>query len=81
MGKEEELLLFKTKTCPNCSVARNMLDAAGVSYKVLDAGEVPDLVEKYGVMQAPTLVAKDAHGVNMYGGIPNIIQWLKERSA
>ncbi|HIV99026.1 MAG TPA: ribonucleoside triphosphate reductase [Candidatus Ornithospirochaeta avicola] len=52
-----EVLLFTTKTCPNCKAAKAALDKAGVVYKVIDAEENPEMARKYSVMQAPTLVA------------------------
>ncbi len=51
-----ETLLFTTKTCPNCKAARTMLDSADISYTVIDAEENPELTQKYGIQQAPTLV-------------------------
>ncbi len=50
----ERLLLFTTKTCPNCKLAKEFLN--GVNYEVVDAEENQDLVSQYGVMQAPTLI-------------------------
>ena len=56
-GNENGILLFTTKTCPNCRLAKASLDKAGLKYQVIDAEENPDLCRKYKVMQAPTLVA------------------------
>ena len=55
--EDGEMLLFTTKTCPNCRVAKAALDKAGLKYKVIDAEENPELCKRYKVMQAPTLVA------------------------
>ena len=49
-------LLFTTKKCPNCSIARNTLEDAKIDYELVDAEEHKDLAKKYKVMQAPTLV-------------------------
>ena len=49
-------LLFTTKRCPNCSIARNTLEDAKIDYELVDAEEHKDLAKKYKVMQAPTLV-------------------------
>ena len=46
--------LFTTKTCPNCRMAKEMLK--GETVQIIDAEENPELVKKYGIMQAPTLV-------------------------
>ena len=49
--------LFTTKTCPNCKIAKEILK--GEDYQIIDAEENQDLVRKYGIMQAPTLVVTD----------------------
>ena len=53
----EELLLFTTRTCPNCRQAEALLQKAGIPYRKIVAEESPDLTVRYGVRQAPTLVA------------------------
>lgn len=55
--RSETNLLFTTKTCPNCRLAKAALDKKGISYTVIDAEENPELCKKYGVMQAPTFIA------------------------
>ena len=72
-------MLFKTQTCPNCKIAGMMLDKAGVSYRVLDADENPELVEKYKVMQAPTLIIPGEDGFQKLNGVSDIKGWLGER--
>ncbi len=54
---DSEMLLFTTKTCPNCRIAKAALDKAGMKYRVVDAEENPELCRKYNIQQAPTLVA------------------------
>lgn len=54
-----EVLLFATKTCPNCKMAAVFLERAGIPYKKLYADENVELVQKYGIKQAPTLVVTD----------------------
>ena len=53
---EDKVLLFTTKTCPNCRIAKAMLDNEGIAYEVVDAEEVLDLTEMFKIRQAPTLV-------------------------
>ncbi len=55
------IILFATKTCPNCRMASKFLDEAGIAYEKVYADENPDIVAKYGVKQAPTLII-DADG-------------------
>ena len=54
---ENGLMLFTTKTCPNCRIAKAALDKSGLSYHVVDAEENPDLCRKFNIQQAPTLVS------------------------
>ncbi len=54
-----ELMLFATRTCPNCRQAEKLLDQAGIPYRKVLAEENPDLTTRYGVRQAPTLVCED----------------------
>ncbi len=70
------VMLFKTPTCPNCKAASALLERAGVSYTSLNANEERELVEKYGVKQAPTLVIDNGEGFEKYRGVSDIKGWL-----
>ena len=61
-----ELMLFTTKTCPNCKLAKSILDKAGIPYKVIDAEENKDVVQAYGIKKAPTLLVPDNDGYDYY---------------
>ncbi|MBR7091680.1 MAG: ribonucleoside triphosphate reductase, partial [Clostridia bacterium] len=73
------VLLFKTPTCPNCKVAAALLDKAGIVYTALNANEERELVEQYGVKQAPTLVVTGAAGVEKFRGVSDIKAYLNNR--
>ena len=66
--------LFTTKTCPNCKIAKEMLK--GEHLQVIDAEENPELVKKYGIMQAPTLVVVDGHRTKKYVNASNIKKYV-----
>ena len=69
--------LFATPTCPNCKVACSTLDKAGVKYEKLYANEHTDLVNAFGVKQAPTLVIAKSDGtVEKYQGVSDIRKYL-----
>ena len=70
------VLLFKTPTCPNCKAAGALLDRAGISYSTLNANEERELVAKYGIKQAPTLVILKDDGFEKYRGVSDIKGWL-----
>lgn len=61
-----EILLFTTKTCPNCKMAKMMLDKAGIKYIVIDAEDQKDLTQKYGVKKAPTMLVANGQGYDRY---------------
>lgn len=68
----EDVMLFTTKTCPNCLMAKTMLDEAGVGYKIVDAEENVGTTRKYGVMQAPTLVVSKGENFEKISNLSNI---------
>ena len=66
--------LFTTKTCPNCRMAKEMLK--GETVQIIDAEENPELVKKYGIMQAPTLVIVDGARTKKYVNASNIKKYV-----
>lgn len=76
--EETKTLLFTTKTCPNCKVAGFMLDQAHVEYEKIDAEESMDLVEKYGVRQAPTLIVLGKDGIKKLTNTSEIKKYTEE---
>ena len=77
--EEGKVLLFTTKTCPNCKLAKDFLEKANISYEVVDAGENEELVRKYGVMQAPTLIVIKEEGVQKLANASNIRAFAEKR--
>ena len=55
-------VMFTTKTCPNCKMAKMLLSKAGIEVEVIDATENGDLTKKYGVTKAPTMFVTDKAG-------------------
>ena len=70
-------LLFTTKTCPNCVMAKTMLEKANIDYEIVDAEEHADLVEKYGVKQAPTLIVIEEGKVEKLANASNIKKYTE----
>lgn len=52
----DDLLLFATRTCPNCAQAEKLLQNAGLAFTKLLAEENSELAKSLGIRQAPTLV-------------------------
>ena len=74
--ENEELFLFVTKTCPNCKIIKPQLDKAGIAYTVMDVEEHMELAQKYGLNQAPTLVAVSGDNFRTFPGIANIKAYM-----
>ena len=74
----EGTFLFTTKTCPNCRIVKAMLEDEGIAYEVIDADEAPELVAKYGINQAPTLVVVKDGIAEVYANASNIIAYIGE---
>ena len=72
-------LLFKTPSCPNCKAAGAILDKAGVAYEPLNANEERELVKKFGIKQAPTLVLVNGDSFEKYRGVSDIKGWLMHK--
>ncbi len=53
---EDRVILFASKTCPNCKMAAKFLDDAGVKYEKVLADENPAMANEFDIHQAPTLV-------------------------
>lgn len=68
--------LFTTSTCPNCKIAKEMLE--GEEYQVIDAEKNPELVSRYGIMQAPTLVVIQGDQMKKYVNASNIQKYVDE---
>ena len=73
---DEVKYLFTTKTCPNCSMAKELLK--DTAYVLIDAEENMELTQKYGVMQAPTLVISNGDTVKKYVNVSNITKYVEE---
>ena len=71
-------MIFATNTCPNCRIAYGYLDKAGVDYEKLIADENAELVEKYQITQAPTLVVNSGGKVCKYTGAGEIRKFVME---
>ena len=64
--------LFTTATCPNCKIAKSLLDKAGIAYTVLLANENAELAKELGVKQAPTMVQINGGEAQKFAGVSEI---------
>ena len=75
--EKDGVYLFTTTRCPNCPIAKEELQAAGVNYKPVDAEANEDMSMKYGIMQVPTLVVVKDGQINKYAGVMKIKKYLE----
>ena len=77
MDSNTVLMMFTTKTCPNCKIAKKVMEDAGINYKLVDAEENPELSRQYGIYQAPTLVLVNNEDVTTLAGVSEIRGYVK----
>ena len=70
-------LLFTTKTCPNCKIAKALLEKAGIAYENIYANENEDMAKAYDIVTAPTLVVPDGDGVKRLKGVSEIRKYIE----
>lgn len=78
--KINEMLLFTTKTCPNCKMAKLLLDKAGIKYVVIDAEENPQEAIRFDIHRAPTLLVPSDNGIDVYDNV-SLIKGFIENNA
>lgn len=72
----DEIILFASKTCPNCKAAAMLLDKAGVKYTKIYAEDEPQLAVQYGIKQAPTLLTVKGGEAERYVNLSNIRKYI-----
>ncbi len=73
-----EILLFTTKTCPNCKMAKMLLDKAQVKYVAVDAEDNAEATKHYGIKKAPTLLVPTSNGVEVYDNVSLIKGYIEK---
>ena len=73
---ETHKYLFTTSTCPNCRMAKKMLE--GEELEIIDAEKNPEMAREFGIMQAPTLVITDGEHTKKYVNASNIQKYVDE---
>lgn len=76
----KELLLFTTKTCPNCKMAKMLLDKAGIKYTVIDAEDDKEVTLKFGVNKAPTLLVPNKGKYERFDNASEINRYISQKA-
>ena len=77
--KVKELMLFTTKTCPNCKMAKMLLEKAGITYRLVDAEDEKDVTIAYGVKKAPTLLVPNSESFVSYENASEIKGYIESQ--
>ncbi|MBR0156660.1 MAG: ribonucleoside triphosphate reductase [Clostridia bacterium] len=73
----KSVILFTTKTCPNCKTAKGLLERHGVQYTTLDAYDNQELAIRFDIRTAPTLVITDGENVERFEGVGAINRYCQ----
>ena len=74
------ITLVATKTCPNCKMAVRFLTDANIKFTEIFADEHPDIVSRYDITSAPTLLIPGSDGVTKIINASNINAFAKEHA-
>ncbi len=77
-AEEDKVILFATKTCPNCKMAASFLDKAGIAYDKVYAEDAPELAAKFDIKQAPTLISIKNGEMEKVVNLSNIRKFIDE---
>ena len=81
LDSDNQTLLFATKTCPNCKMAERFLSEAGMAYTKLYAEDAPEMIAKFGIKQAHTLVHIANGTVMKVENVSNIRRFIETQKA
>ena len=73
----KEILLFTSPTCPNCKMAKLLLEKANISYKSIDAVENKELALQFQVKKAPTMFVPTNEGYDVFDNVSDIKKYIE----
>ncbi|MBR5613692.1 MAG: ribonucleoside triphosphate reductase [Clostridia bacterium] len=68
----DNVMLFTTKTCPNCKAAASVLEKNNIGYTKVDAEDNAEISKGYDIRQAPTLIVEKDGKVMKFAGMSEI---------
>ena len=75
--KVKKPLLFTSPTCPNCKMAKMLLDKANFKYKLVDAMENKELAVQFQIKKAPTLFIPTKDGYEALDNVSDIKKYIE----
>ncbi|MBR7077181.1 MAG: ribonucleoside triphosphate reductase, partial [Clostridia bacterium] len=73
----DKIVMFATKTCPNCMAASKMLQENGIEFEKLYVEDERELAQKLGLRNAPTLIV----GEDRYVGVSGVREFIKKHKS
>jgi len=73
-----ETLLFSTKTCPNCKMAKMLLEKAGICFRTVYAEDEAELARKFKIVKAPTLIVPHDNTYDVIENVSNIKGFIEK---
>lgn len=71
-----EIMLFTTKTCPNCKMAKMLLDKADIKYTVIDAEDEKETTRNFNVTKAPTMLVPNGEKYARFDNVSDISKFI-----
>ena len=81
VSADAEILLFATKTCPNCKIAAKLLEDAGISFEKLYVEDNRELAASLGLKQAPTLIVRDGDNVQKFVNVVGVREFIANKGS
>jgi len=76
---KETITLYASHTCPNCKMAKTLMDKEGIKYDVVYAEDEPEKVKAEGIKLAPTLIVTKGDKKDTYTNLSNIKKFIEEK--
>ncbi len=73
----DKIILFATKTCPNCKMAVHFLEKAGIEFEEVFADENAELAKQFEITQAPTLICVKDGEAQKVSNVSNIRAFIE----
>jgi len=77
VSTDNKILLFATKTCPNCKMAVHFLEKAGIKFEEVFADENAELAKQFEITQAPTLIVIKDGEAQKISNVSNIRAFIE----
>ena len=81
MPTNSRIILFTTKTCPNCKIAAKLLEDAGVEFDKLYVEENKEMATELGLKQVPALIVANGDRVQKYMNVVGVREFIAQRGA